>query len=88
MQQFDCTIKHRPGSQNVVPDALSRDIASISVECIKEFNLMSDVQKNPDKYTDFKIENGVMSKHILDQSAVGDYMFGWRIYVSSDKIEP
>lgn len=80
MQQFSFDVKHRPGSQNVVPDALSRDIATLTVG-VQGGSLIDAVTANPGKYPDFKIVNGVLYKHILDQSPVGDYRFGWRIYV-------
>lgn len=85
MQQFDFDINHRPGSQNVVPDALSRDIASISIDSDAS-RLMMNVRKNPGNFPDFKIEDGFLYKHILDQGPIGDYRYGWRLYVSRDKI--
>lgn len=86
MQQFDFDVKHRAGALNVVPDALSRDIASLTIG-VQNGSLIDSVVANPGKFPDFQIINGVLHKHILDQGPMGDYRFGWRIYVEKSCVK-
>lgn len=92
LQQYNVSYQHRPGKNNVVPDALSRSIAIDSVALNTSSNtfnslnsLKNSVSKYPEKYPDFRVENGVLLKHIIDMSPLGDYYFGWRVVVSDNE---
>lgn len=41
--------------------------------------------KNPPNYLELRIEDGVLYKHILDVSSLGDYYFGWRMVVGDSE---
>lgn len=64
LQQYDFEIKHIKGSQNIVPDTLSRmpipEIALIQMDNVKDDSyeqLKEKIQKNPLKYDNYKIKN-------------------------------
>lgn len=91
LQAHDFDIKHRKGTQMVVPDLLSRAIESI---CIEELANTSDaayaglreaIRNSPSNYFDLRVDCGIILKHINKYSdAVDD---AWRIYVPNDHIE-
>ena len=69
---FDMKIIHRPGSQNQVPDALSRafeDLCAMKEPTtgdawyIGQFN---KVQSSPDKFPDWKVDRGYLLVHKPD----------------------
>lgn len=68
MQQFDFKINHRPGSQKVVSDALSRDLAGISYD-VQGSELMDSVLKNPGMFSNFQVEGGTV---LLAGNVLGD----------------
>ena len=73
-------VKHRRGKENVVPDALSRSIEVLEVDDGNKWyrNLFEAVETDPEKYIDFRIENGELFKFVSAQSDVLDYRFEWK----------
>lgn len=82
MQQFDMTIKHRPGRLHLVPDALSRaieEISSVAVVTDPWYEaLMKQVLESPDSFPLFKIVNEVIYKYCSTKSDIGDQVFNWK----------
>ena len=74
MQQYDFTIIHRKGTDNVVPDAFSRlyedvplDLISVGDGPVKDewyANLCNAVENNPEKYPAFCLKEGQLYKYI------------------------
>lgn len=85
LQQYDMAIKHRKGSENVVPDALSRSLEA--VETLKKgwyTNMYNKVQENAENFPDFKIENQKLFKLVPSLADTMDYTFAWKICVPED----
>lgn len=88
LSQFDFTIKHRKGSSNVVADALSRSVADVSVLDVSQFkpdawyrSMMDKVQKNPELYPSFRVENNLLYKHLLPRTDIVSNLTNWKIVV-------
>jgi transposase InsO family protein len=74
LQHHDYTIKHRPGKQMVVPDALSRafdasdDVEAAAIDGVEQLSwyakMKQNVETKPDEYPDYRIEDGVLMRHI------------------------
>ncbi|KXJ73632.1 hypothetical protein RP20_CCG015350 [Aedes albopictus] len=66
LQQYDMTVVHRKGRDNVIPDALSRSIAMVQGPSTATWHssLMQKVMDRPDEYVDFKVENGKLFKFV------------------------
>lgn len=68
LSQFDFEIRHRPGKQNVVPDALSHAICQIDVKnfVLDEWytNMLISVQERPDEFPKFRVENNLLYKFL------------------------
>lgn len=77
LQQFNFEIIHRNGKDNIVPDALSRD--PLQVDLIEQsfstsdkwyINLREKILANPGKFPAWKVESGVIHKHIQSMDAL------------------
>lgn len=84
LQQFDYEIKYNKGSLNIVPDALSRipEVSCVqeTVKCEWYDPLIKSVFDNPDKYPDFKIDQGELFKKVkFYKDKVEDNM--WKLCV-------
>lgn len=81
LQTYNMTIIHRKGSENVVPDALSRDVSTISAESKSDsYNLLKNkVQNKPDEYADFKISENKLYKYVSNSDQIEDYRFQWKL---------
>lgn len=91
LQAHDFVIKHRKGTQMVVPDALSRAIEAIAITDLAKTRdteyeaLKSAVSASPTSYFDLRVDNDILLKHINKYAdAIDD---AWRIYVPSDHRE-
>lgn len=89
LQRYDMIIKHRRGVDNVVPDALSRSIEVVSVQTTDDWytKIKKQVLANPEKYKDFRIDNGVLKKFIPVKTDSLDYRFEWKTCVPQNRQE-
>lgn len=92
LQPYDFKLIHRPGRLMTVADALSRSVEVIDTIDFartddKWYNtLKQNVEHNPDKFSQFKIEKGLLFKHCSYSPQRLD-SGGWRIIVPYDKRE-
>lgn len=75
LQAFDFDIEHRKGKENLVPDFLSRSVPKleeISVERVDGWltNLRARIEKSPQKFPAFRIDNGQIFKHVRSRYPV------------------
>lgn len=89
LQQFDMTVVHRKGKDNVVPDALSRSIATVQENKTPSWytSLMQKVKDRPDAFVDFRIENGVLKKFVSAREKGHDCRFEWKIIPTPESID-
>ena len=88
LQQFDMTVKHRKGKENVVPDALSRSVTVVEDSVLSSWygSTMKKIQSHPDDFVDFKVENGRMYKFISVPDCPFDQRFEWKVIPTADEI--
>lgn len=89
LQQFNMTVIHRKGKDNIVPDALSRSIATVIQNDPTSwyFSLKQKVIDKPDKFVDFRIENGVLQKFVTAHDDEHDCRFDWKIIPTPESID-
>lgn len=90
LQRHDMVIKHRRGIDNVVPDTLSRAVEVLALDRQGTdwySKLMKNVQEEPEKYKDFRLENGVLRKLVSTQGDTLDYHFEWKTCVPKEMRE-
>ncbi|XP_058827433.1 uncharacterized protein LOC131687369 [Topomyia yanbarensis] len=78
LQQFDMTVRHRKGKENIVPDALSRSIATV-VDSTWYSSMLSKVTDRPDDFVDFKVEDGQLHKFVTSHNNPCDARFEWKL---------
>lgn len=88
MQEYDFELVHRRGKLNVVADALSRFVESIEVEenCEVDedyLNLRENIEKNPVKFPNFCVKNGIVYKHCVCRNDTGLVETEWKVYVAA-----
>ncbi|XP_062534692.1 uncharacterized protein LOC134203871 [Armigeres subalbatus] len=88
LQQFDMTVIHRKGRENVVADALSRSLVATldSTDSSWYSSMMDKVMSQPDDYVDFKVENGLLFKFVSAQDHPYDSRFEWKIIPQTTEI--
>lgn len=86
-QQYDFDIIHRPGKDNVVADYLSRHVCStVGISTDKWYaQLLEDVKKDPDKYSEYKIDDGRLFRYMKYKTPLGTYAFRWRCCLPSSE---
>lgn len=89
LQQYNMTIIHRKGKDNVVPDALSRCVAVVSTKPPSPWyeDLKLKVEESPDEYVDFRVENGVLYKFVSTSVEPYDHRFEWKKVVAPEDRE-
>lgn len=92
LQTYNFHIEHRKGSENVVPDMLSRAIEEIELLEMEttEFDspeyksLIANVEKNKEILPDLKVDNGVLYKKM---SFTGDDSgLNWKLWVPENLV--
>lgn len=88
LQQFDMSVVHRKGKDNIVPDALSRSVAVVLDPSTASWHtsLVENVLSNPDDYADFRLEDGKLMKFVIAKNEPYDSRFEWKIVPSPDEI--
>ena len=96
LQQFEFEVKHRKGSENIVPDMLSRSVDT--VEVVEETGVDSSfadstdkwyaslrrkIEGSPRKYPQFRVENGIILKNVWVRNSEGG-SHRWRLVVPKD----
>lgn len=87
LQAHDFVLVHRKGSLMVVPDALSRAIDAIDVSLFVNSDdpwynaLLKHVQTKPEKYQQFRVENGLLYKYCERGKKSLGYSLSWRMVV-------
>lgn len=87
LQRHDMVIKHRRGVDHIVPDTLSRSVEVLSLNRQGTDwynNLVKNVNDDPEKYKDFRLENGILKKLVSSQRDTLDYHFEWKTCVPKD----
>lgn len=81
LQQFDMTVVHRKGKENVVADALSRSLVLVvdSEDSSWYSTMVNKVLSQPDDYVDFKVENNRLYKFVSVPDNPCDSRFEWKI---------
>lgn len=87
LQRHDMEIKHRRGVDNIIPDALSRAIEEVcTTKNSKSWyhSMITKVEKEPEKFKDFRLENGVLKKFVSSPKTSIDFHFEWKTCVPPD----
>lgn len=88
LQQFDMTVVHRKGKDNVVADALSRSLVAVinSPDSSWYSTMVDKVLNQPDDFVDFKVEDGRLYKFISNRDLPCDSRFEWKMVPKSSEI--
>lgn len=90
LQPYSFDLIHRKGKEHVVPDILSRsveeEVGDIQVNVLQEekkedkwyTKMLKDVQENEDKFPSWKVEGGVLWKHVPNQNFQDEERFNWK----------
>lgn len=90
LQPYDFSLVHRPGRLMAVADALSRSVENIDVVGWAQTedkwykSIKQEVESMPDKYPQYKVEDGILYKHCTYNSRRVDSI-SWRLVVPADK---
>ena len=82
---------HRKGSQMVVADALSRAVEAIDILNFSKSNdkwyksLVNNVTEFPERFYQYRIENGILYKSFSDKKTRLGYVSKWKIVVPEDQ---
>lgn len=90
LSQYDMEIIHRKGSLNLLPDALSRapiemNVIEINPDYIVEdpwySKMVTNVQNDPEKFSDWKVEDGKLYKHTPFNFGLNTNIFQWKLVI-------
>lgn len=75
------TIVHRRGTDNIVPDALSRSICTVTANVTSSSyeKLLQNVLQKPEQFSDFRCEDGQLWKFIPVDEEPYDVRFEWKM---------
>lgn len=80
LQQYNMTVVHRKGKENVVPDALSRSVAAVQSSPTPWYtSMLQKVSSQPDNFVDFRVEDGRLLKFVSSQDQPYDSRFEWKL---------
>ena len=94
LQQFDFSIKHRKGTENVVPDMLSRSVDAVETVDVSDSSfadstdkwyvqLREKIRRSPRKFPQYRIERDVIRKYV-DSKVCGSREQLWKLVVPKD----
>lgn len=85
LSQFTFSIKHRPGKQNIVPDALSRAIYLLDVKNLIPdewyLDMLRRLQSNPDKFPNFRVQNNYLYKYMPSPYPIESNIPDWKLVI-------
>lgn len=83
LSKYDIILQYRKGSENVPADALSRSVASLSIDLPDPYivDLKRQIEKSPERFKDFKIVDGKVFKYISYSAIPEDASFRWKMLV-------
>ena len=83
------TILHRKGKDNVVPDALSRCVVTVSYHSADTWyeDLKNKILNQPDEYVDYQVIDGALYKFLSTANVPLDRRFEWKMVVPQDQRE-
>ena len=88
LSQFDFDIRHRPGKQNVLPDALSRAIYQIDIDNFSPDdwyrNMVLSVQDRPEEFPNFRVEGDFLYKYLPSPYPMESNIPDWKLIIPTD----
>lgn len=83
--QYEFEVRHRPGKLNIVPDVLSRDIASLNIDRLIPDEWYSDmldnIRRDPDGYPHFKSVEDRLYKFLPSSLPTVSNIPDWKLVV-------
>lgn len=80
LSKYDVEYQYQRGSHNIPADALSRSLHTIQVKSQDSYleGLKKQIEREPDRYPDFKIVNEEVFKFVTNSTLVEDSTFRWK----------
>lgn len=88
LSQFSFEIEHRPGRQNVVPDALSRTVHSLTISDLSPdgwyLEMIEKVRGQPDNFPNFRVQDDCLYKYLPSPYPMTSNIPEWKLVVPTD----
>lgn len=94
LSSFQFEIKHRKGTDNIIPDALSRSVplAEVSLDInplstIEDkwyLDIFNGCKNSPERYLNYRIENNNLYRHVKDKSSLTSE-FNWKQVIPKEQ---